>query len=334
MIDLKALSFKELAEVCVPFGVPAFKVRELFRALHQRQLEAIDALTFLSKNEREKLAKKTYISRIVPEKSWQGRKVKKTAFRLEDGKIIEAVLMEYEGERNTVCVSSQVGCPVKCRFCATGKMGFVRNLTAGEIVAQVYYFSQEAEVSNIVFMGMGEPFFNYDNVLKSARLLNHSLGKKIAARKLVISTTGIVAGIRRFSEEPEQFRLAWSLTAPFDRVRQELAGIKRADPLGKVVAALRDYQQRTGRRITIEYVVLARVNDSLKDIRELIAIARSLDSHVNLIPYNPTAAAEFKGGRLDLICLQLQNARVNVSIRKSFGREINAACGQLAGGKG
>ena len=334
MIDLKSLSFKELAEVCGPLGLPLFKVKEIFRALHQRQIEEIAGLTVLSKSEREKLGKKNYISRIVPEKSLRGRKVEKTAFRLEDGKMIEAVMMEYEGERNTVCVSSQVGCPVKCRFCATGKMGFGRNLTAGEIVAQVYYFSREAEVSNIVFMGMGEPFLNYNNVLKSVRILNHNLGKKVAARKIVISTTGIVAGIRRFTNEPEQFRLAWSLTSPFDSVRQELTGIKRIDSLGEVMAALKHYQQLTGRRVTIEYVVLAKVNDGPRDIRELIAVAHSLDCHINLIPYNPTGAGDFKNGRVDLVYSQLLNARVNASIRKSFGREINAACGQLAGGRG
>jgi 23S rRNA (adenine2503-C2)-methyltransferase len=330
MRDLKSLNFKQLAEECKLLGLPMFKVKEVFRAIHKQRKEEIAGFTTLSKIEREKLAGQFYLSKIIPYKIMEGKQVKKVAFELEDGKRIEAVLMEYHDERNTLCVSSQVGCPIKCNFCATGKMGFKRNLTTGEILSQVYYFSKDNQISNIVFMGMGEPFLNYDHVLSAARILNHPLGLEIAARKIVISTVGIVPAIKKFAREPEQFRLAWSLASPFDQIRKELISLKRIDSVSNIVDALRDYQKRTGRRVSLEYVVLDGINDRYKDADALKEIAELLDCHINLIPYNPISAADIKSGNIELLYSRLRNAHVNATIRRSFGVEINAACGQLA----
>jgi 23S rRNA (adenine2503-C2)-methyltransferase len=331
MEDMKSKSFAEIAEICKLQGFPAYKSKEIFRAIHQQHKKELSEITTLSLNERERLQKKYFLSALSPQKVKQGKRVEKVAFKLADGKTIETVLMEYEGERKTLCLSSQVGCPVKCLYCATGRMGFRRNLSTGEILSQVYYFSKEAGVSNIVFMGMGEPFLNYDNVLKAAHILNHPLGEGIAARKIVFSTVGIIPGIRKLAKEKEQFRLAWSLVSPYDEVRRKLISLKSLNPIDEIVNSLKDYQKRTRRRISIEYVVLGGINDRHKDADALIEIAQFLDSHVNLIQYNPIDSPDFRPGNIQLISSRLSQARVNLTIRKSFGAEIKAACGQLAG---
>jgi len=177
---------------------------------------------------------------------------------------------------------------------------------------------------------MGEPFLNYHNVLTAARFLNHPLGQNIAARKIVFSTVGITAGIRNLALEKEQFRLAWSMVAPRDDSRGQLIPSKFCEPIGKIIQALRFYQNKTGRRVTIEYVVLKDINDQKEDIRELIKIAKELDSHLNLIPYNPLERSRFKVGNVRLLLNELQDAGLNVTVRKSLGQDIKAACGQLA----
>jgi len=276
------------------------------------------------------LAAGHFIDRLEVKEKQTAPETEKIAFALADGQTIETVLMTYEGERNTVCVSSQAGCPVGCLFCATGKMGLKRSLTAGEILSQVYYFAGRRRVSNVVFMGMGEPLLNYTNVLKAARVLNNPLGQNIAARKIVISTIGITAGIRKLAREAEQFRLSWSLVSPFDDVRLQLIPLKRQESIASIVKALRDYQAATKRRVTIEYVVLAGVNDRPQDRQELIAVARQFDSHVNLIPCNKVPGRNFTSGDIQKVYGQLTWAGINTTIRRSLGEEIDAACGQLA----
>ncbi len=272
---------------------------------------------------------KYYILQLEAAKERRGRGVTKVALKLPDGKMIETVLMKAGGEKNTICVSSQVGCPVRCLFCSTGKMGFKRNLTAGEILAQIYHFSEKHEISNVVFMGMGEPLLNYDNVMKAARTINHSLGMGIAARKIVISSVGIIAGIKKMAKEKEQFRLAWSLISPFDETRRQLIALRSLNSISETIDALRDYQRRTRRRVTIEYVVMDGVNDRHKDTDELINIAKALNSHVNLIPYNPAFGADYKEGNVPALYYQLKKAGILTTVRKSMGGDINAACGQL-----
>ena len=324
--DLKGLSLAELQEI-----IKGFKAREVFRFIHQHVKEDISELTCLALAEREQLAEKYFISKLAPQKTSTENETNKVAFKLEDGKLVETVSLKDKENRVTLCVSSQVGCPIGCSFCATGKMGFKRNLTVAEILSQVYHFAKSEKVSNIVFMGMGEPFLNFNNVIASARILNHPLGQNLAARKITISTIGILSGIKKLAEVPEQFRLAWSMVAPNDGARGELIPSKYNEPLSRIIAALKDYQKTTKRRITIEYVVLGGVNDSEKDISELAKISKQLDSHVNLIPYNPVEGSPYKEGNIKYMFITLRKAGVNATIRKSMGRQIQAACGQLAG---
>jgi 23S rRNA (adenine2503-C2)-methyltransferase len=330
MQDLKGMEIRELMANCSEHAIAAYKAKEIFRALHKQHKEEIGQLTFLSLAERELLAKKYIISRIDAAKEKKTRQVVKVLFQLPDGKAVETVLMQYGHEQSTLCLSSQVGCPVRCQFCATGKMGFKRNLTAGEILSQVYYFAKKGRISNIVFMGMGEPFLNYDNVLKAARILNHPLGEEIAARKIVFSTVGIINGIKKLAAEKEQFRLAWSLVSPFDEVRKKLITLRSLGSVAQTLDAIKDYQKRTERRVTIEYVVMEDVNDRPKDTDALIDIAQLLDCHINLIPFNPSLGTDFLPGNVPILFSRLKNAGINVTVRKSFGAEINAACGQLA----
>jgi len=329
MEDLKSKDLGGIEELCASLGWPLFKARAIFRFIHKSLIDKIDAITTLTLREREKLNEKYYLSQALPEKISSGKMVQKIAFKLEDGLLVEAVMLGHHQGQRTICVSAQAGCPIGCLFCATGRMRFRRNLTTGEILSQIYYFAQKGKISNILFMGMGEPFLNYDNVIKSAKILNHALGQNIAARKIVISTIGIISGIRKLAKEENQFRLAWSLISPFDKERRKLVPLNSLTSIDKTVSVLQEYQQETKRRITIEYVVLKEVNDRKRDARELIEIAKKLDSHVNLIPYNPSPALSFKPGDIYVLFRELQQEGVNVTIRKSLGRDIHAACGQL-----
>ena len=329
MDDLKSKTLDEISSIGEELGLQKFKSKEIFRFIHKKLKTDIDQITPLNQDERNALKAGHYISKITSKKFLSGRGSKKVAFELPDGKVIESVLMEYEAGRKTLCISSQVGCPVACLFCATGTMGFKRNLTVGEILSQVYYFAKIDKISNVVFMGMGEPFLNYDNVMKAAKILNSPLGQNISARKIVISTIGISSGIKKLSGEKEQFRLAWSLVSPSEETRKKIVPFKALEPINRVIQAIKEYQKATKRRITIEYVALEGRNDSIEDAKKLIKIARSLDSHINLIPYNESPALPFLAGNIELLAHELNKANINVTLRKSLGKEIRAACGQL-----
>lgn len=332
MDDLKGKSLEELKEICSELGFSKFKAKDIFKHIHRKLIKDLNSLTTIKLAEREKLKELFHISNLAIHKKEKGRGVVKVSFQLDDGKIVETVFMDYGSERKTLCISSQVGCPVGCGFCATGDMGFTRNLTTAEILSQVYHFAEKDKISNIVFMGMGEPFLNFDNVIKAAKILNNEAGQNIASRKIVISTIGILAGIRKFAQESKQLRLAWSLVAPNDALRQKLIPFKGLASIKETITALKDYQKATKRRITIEYVVLKGVNDSQADIKELAKIAARLDSHINLIPYNNSPGSVFESGDVDQIRSQLKkiNQNINVTIRNSLGQDISAACGQLA----
>ncbi|MFH1037791.1 MAG: 23S rRNA (adenine(2503)-C(2))-methyltransferase RlmN [PVC group bacterium] len=268
------------------------------------------------------------------------RKTLKGAIRLADDETIETVLMRHRGDRNTVCVSTQAGCGLACDFCLTGDRGFVRNLTAGEIAGQVVLFARylkpaDQRVNNVVFMGMGEPFLNYDAVLAAIRILNNRDGLNIGARKISISTVGVVEGIDRLAGGTLQVNLSLSLHAPDDALRGRLMPINKTYPIGDILRATARYIDRTGRRVMIEYLLLGGVNDSPDDAQKLASLLkRHLDRlfFVNLIAYNPTgkyspsparAAGEFARA--------LERDGIRATRRYRFGREIKAACGQLAG---
>lgn len=265
------------------------------------------------------------------------KKTVKTLIELDDGLKIESVLMRHgEGEekRNTVCVSSQAGCPMACKFCATGEMGFKRNLSASEIVEQVLFFARTGnKISNIVFMGMGEPFLNYENVMAAVRVLNDEDGLNIGARKISISTCGVIEGIEKLADEKIQLNLAISLHAPDGALRSELMPVNKKYPLEKVLDAVDDYIKKTSRRVMFEYLLIKGVNDSPNHARRLARIMKKPLYMVNLIKYNP-AGGDFLPSDTDAVerfAGILEKEGVAVTVRHRFGGEIKAACGQLAG---
>ncbi|MFA6391257.1 MAG: 23S rRNA (adenine(2503)-C(2))-methyltransferase RlmN [Patescibacteria group bacterium] len=264
-------------------------------------------------------------------------KTTKALITLEDGLQIETVLLIHKDGRHTVCVSTQVGCPMGCAFCATGKLGLERNLTAGEILDQVLFFSRllkdkDERVSNIVFMGMGEPFLNYDNVLSAINYLNKDLG--IGARRISVSTCGVIYGINKLADLDLQINLAISLHAPNQKLRDQLMPVSNHTPLNKLFEAVDNYIAKTGRRVMFEYLMIKNANDSVELAEQLAELMNKPLYMVNLIAYNPTdvfkpsdprTIAEFKE--------VLERAGVTVTQRYSFGQDINAACGQLANKK-
>jgi 23S rRNA (adenine2503-C2)-methyltransferase len=335
MEELKGKTLDELKVLFQGLGLPAFKAKELFVFINRKLETDLSRLTTLKLEEREMLQRSFTLSQLTPQKVETGRDVEKVSFALADGKAVEAVFMDYREERKTVCVSSQAGCAIGCLFCATGQMGPGRSLTTAEILEQIYYFARKSKVSNLVFMGMGEPFLNYDNVLKAISILNIETGLNIAARKIVVSTIGIISGIERFAAESKQLRLAWSLVAPFDDLRRKLIGYKQLPSIDETIKALNHYQKMTKRRITIEYVLLKDTNDSDECVGELGRISTKLDCHLNLIPYNPSPGLPFQRADVELFWKKFKKSapQVNVTVRQSFGQEISAACGQLSSAK-
>jgi 23S rRNA (adenine2503-C2)-methyltransferase len=305
MAELYELTLPELAST----GLTEPKTKAIFRSFHQRF---------------------DFPSPLKVEKIETAKGVIKASFQLSDGLIIESVFMDWGKNKKFVCVSSQAGCPIGCRFCATGHMGFQRDLTAGEIISQVYHFAKEQTVTNLVFMGMGEPFLNYDRVTKAIRLLNSELGQNIAYRKIVVSTVGIVTGLKQIGQELRTLKLAWSLVAPTNELRRELIPYSALPSIEGTVAALKAYQKASKQRITIEYVLLKGVNDSETDLKNLYAISQELDSHINLIQYNSSPGIDFTTGDVDQARSFLKERKANVTIRRSLGAEIAAGCGQLA----
>ncbi|MFC1568284.1 23S rRNA (adenine(2503)-C(2))-methyltransferase RlmN [Candidatus Margulisiibacteriota bacterium] len=331
---------KTLAELRQEFkalGLPAFRSRQVYSWLHKKQARDLEEMTDLPKELRQELKKKYAVRCLVTKDTARARDgTTKYLFELADGSLIESVLLKDETGRQTVCLSTQAGCGQGCLFCATGSLGFKRDLTPAEIVSQVYLISREAQdISNIVYMGMGEPFLNYDNVIKSLRLLTDKQGANFGQRKLTVSTCGIPKGIRRLAEEGLQVRLAVSLNSANDTVRSRLMPINRRHSLACLRQALVYYLKKTGRRATLEYIMLDQVNDRPEDLKDLKKFCAGLDVNVNIIPFNPfgkkfrpskpAAIRHFRNG--------LATARVNAVVRKSKGTDILAACGQLAGGK-
>ncbi|NMC51715.1 23S rRNA (adenine(2503)-C(2))-methyltransferase RlmN [Candidatus Kuenenbacteria bacterium] len=270
--------------------------------------------------------------------SSDGRTIK-ILLKLADGLSVESVLMSYPGQRNTVCVSSMVGCPLACTFCATGKLGFQRNLTAGEIVDQVLYFSRYLKskggrVDNVVFMGMGEPFLNYDNVLEAIRFLNSKDSLNIGARHFSISTAGIPVGIKKLAKENLAVNLAVSLHAPNDQLRASLMPIARQYPLEQIFQAVDYYLSASHRKVMFEYLLIKDKNDGPAAAEALAKLIKKKLYHLNLMTYNLTGIFESSPpDRCRIFQSILEKKKVSVTFRHSFGGDIAAACGQLAGRK-
>ncbi len=335
--NLLNLSFHELITLFKDMGEAGYRAEQVFRWIYKKHIFDVSKMTDLPLNLRNLIQEKYDIkipSVIDLEKSRKGD-AQKLLLKLHDSHLIETVIMKDPKGRITFCISSQVGCPLGCKFCATGKMGFFRNLEVGEIIGQVLVATKIVgkRANNIVFMGMGEPFLNYDNVIKSARILMHRRGYNIGARRITISTAGIADRIRDFADENTQIRLAVSLNSPFDSVRSELMPINRRYNIEKLIKALKYYQQKTGRRFTIEYALMRGVNDRIEDIYKIVELFRKFKYHLNLIPINRTKNGEFmppSKQRIELLKKELQNLGINFTFRISRGQDISAACGQLA----
>ena len=319
------------------WGEPAYRRRQVAEGAMRGLAADWDELTALPASLRRRLAAEEPLRQLHAEDVQHSRDgTLKVRFSARDGFPVEAVAMRHRNRR-TVCVSSQSGCPLACTFCATGAMGLGRNLAAGEIAEQVVVLAamlreQGERVQNVVMMGMGEPFLNYDAVLESCRMLNHPAGFGLGARQIAISTAGWVPGIERLSAEPLQVKLALSLHAPNDELRTQLMPVTRRFPLERLMAACRGYRAATRRRIFVEYLLLDGVNDSDELAAELAELIGSDGFHVNLIAYNPTGSA-FRASppqRVAEFAGQLRRRGVAASYRRSHGQDIDAACGQLA----
>ncbi len=313
-------------------GQPGYRVDQVWKGLHEQGTPP-HQLTVLPKQLREHLATE-FAPALVPterQETADGMTVKRL-WELPGGARIESVLMHYPG-RSTVCISSQAGCAMACGFCATGQAGFERHLSVGEMLEQVVMARAEAaprRLSNVVFMGMGEPFANYDRVIRAVRRIVDDLG--IGARKVTVSTVGLVPQMLRFADEGLQVGLAVSLHAANDQLRTELIPINKRHPIEAVVDASRNFREKTGRRVSFEWAMIDGINDRDQDAAELARVARSARAHVNLIPLNPTPGWPTVGtspARIREFAAQLERADVNVTVRANRGTDIDAACGQL-----
>ena len=341
------LDYVELEQLLGELGQPTYRAKQVWQGLYQQYWNTPEKFTTLPKNLREELSQKIKFESIKPIKyldSSDGQ-TRKTLFQLHDNRVIEAVLMKYDpsthksGERRTLCISSQAGCAMGCVFCATGQMGFKRHLTSGEIVAQVMYYArmlaeQGENVTNVVLMGMGEPFHNYDNVMDAIDRLNDSEGYHLGAWRFTISTVGLVSKIRQFANEKRQVNLAISLHAVDDEERSLIMPVNKRNNISKLLEVCRYYVDQTGRRITFEWALINGVNDSEEVARRLAARLKGLICHVNAIPLNPTtgydgqATDRQRAGRFKEI---LEQAGIPCTIRMRRGIDIQAGCGQLAG---
>jgi 23S rRNA (adenine2503-C2)-methyltransferase len=335
--DLKDKTLDELEAIVVELGQKKYLAGYIFKFIHVQNGREISALSTLSKAFRAQLVEQGYfISQLkIVESLSDPDGSTKFLFELPDGERIESVLLP-EDERKTLCVSTQVGCAMGCGFCATAKIRLRRSLTAGEIVDQVNAAQERAgEITGVVYMGMGEPLQNYDAVLRSIRILNHPAGKNVGIRHITISTCGVVPGIERLANEDIHPRLAISLNAPTDVLRSKLMPINNKYPLAELLDAVCAYQARTGQRVTFEYVLMDKVNDSVLHARMLVKLLAGLMYNINLIEHNPYQGFEYAASsrqRIQRFASVLKDAGVETTIRFRMGRGIKAACGQLQAG--
>jgi len=331
MKNLMNLTINDLEEYFLSIGEKKFKAMQVFEWLYIHKEKNIDNFSNLKKEIREKLKSDFTINFIKIKKCEKGEGVKKYLFELHDNNYVEAVLMEHD-YGISICVSSQVGCNMGCKFCESGRLKKVRDLETYEMVEQIILIEEDTQrrIDSVVVMGIGEPFDNYDNVINFVKIINHAKGLSIGARHITISTCGLVPKIDEFSNLDLQVNLALSLHAPNDEIRNKIMPVNKAYNISQVIAAIRRYIDKTNRRVTIEYVMLNMVNDSKDNALELAKLLKGMNVYVNLIPYNETKNIEFKKSeRIKEFKDTLLNAGINVTVRREFGGKISAACGQL-----
>lgn len=333
-VDIKNLTIEELTAFLGGMGKERFRARQIVRWVYGRGVTDFAEMTDLSKDLREELARRAFISAWQPEVVEESRDgTRKYLFRLVDGQTVETVRIPMEGGRSTLCVSTQVGCAMGCTFCLTGSFGLVRNLSAAEIVNQVCAAFTEGPVNNIVLMGMGEPLHNLENVVRALQILYLPDGFGFGARKVTLSTSGLVPEMRELSRRI-RVNLAISLNATTDAVRNELMPVNRRYPLKELMAACRDYPLQPRQRLTFEYILIRDLNDSPEDAKRLVKLLHGIKAKVNLIPFNEHQGSVFHTPpeeRIEAFQTYLLSRNLVAIRRASKGRDISAACGQLKG---
>lgn len=338
MFNLYDLDFPQLSQLLANLGQPAFRAKQVWQWLYQKYPATIAEMSNLPQTLRDALAERVTLHdyTIAAREYSRDGQTTKLLYRLPDGKYIETVLMRYD-RRRTLCISTQAGCAMGCVFCATGQMGFLRHLSSGEIIQQVTYFARELaqtgeHVTNIVMMGMGEPLHNYDHTMTAIDRLTAADAFNLGARKITISTVGLVPAIRRYADEQRQTPLAISLHAATDEERNRLIPVNRKWPIAELIEACRYYIEKTGRRLTFEWALIAGENDTVEQARALGGLVRGMLCHINLIPLNPTKGY---GGRpsdpmrVQMFQEELARFGVTSTVRVRRGIDIQAGCGQL-----
>ncbi len=333
MKNIYGLSISDLEEYFLNICEKKFKAIQVFEWLYQKRVTSFDEMTNIKKDVLDRLKNDFEIKRVEIVDKQSDVDVSKYLFKLKDNEFVEAVLMNHD-YGNSICVSTQVGCNMGCSFCESGRRRKVRNLEVYEMVTQILEVEKENKerISHVVLMGIGEPFDNYDNVIKFIDIINHDKGIAIGSRHITVSTCGIVPKIKEFTNYDKQVNLAISLHAPNDKIRNQIMKINKAYPIEEVIDAVKEYIKKTNRRVTFEYILLSGVNDTEACALELCQLLRGINCYVNLIPYNETSHIIYKKSDKDTITKFydiLKKNNIGVTIRREFGSKVNAACGQL-----
>jgi 23S rRNA (adenine2503-C2)-methyltransferase len=333
-LNLLNLTIPELQDMLQTIGQQKFRAKQIFQWLN-RGIKSFDEMSDLSKSLRQELAKIAYIGNLKIKEKLVSKidGTRKYLFELEDGNIIESVLMEYNHGK-TACLTSQIGCRMGCKFCASTGIGFIRDLSAGEILDQILSIQNDIndKIGNIVIMGIGEPFDNYDNVIKFLKLIHESDGLNISYRRITISTCGLIPEIEKFTHENIPVNLSISLHAPNDEAREKTMPVNKKYPIDKLIEACKIYTEVSSRRITFEYALISGENDSQEYAKELAKRLKGMLCHVNLIPVNPIKSADFKRSdrkHIDSFKEILESYGIETTVRRELGNDISAACGQL-----
>lgn len=333
MKSIYSLSIKDLEEYLLSINEKKFRAAQIYDWLYIKRVNSFDEMSNLSKELIDKLKKDLYFNNIEIVEVQESDLVKKFLFKLEDNNHIEAVLMNHD-YGNSLCVSSQVGCNMGCKFCESGRLKKVRDLDSSEFILQILRIEEhiKTRISHIVVMGIGEPFDNYINLTKFIEIVNYPKGINLGSRHITVSTCGVVPKIKEFTNFPYQVNLAISLHAPNNLIRNQIMNINKAYRIEELISALKEYIKKTNRRLTFEYIMLDGVNDSVECAHELASLIRGMNAYVNLIPYNETENIGFKRSPKEQIMKfydTLKKEKIEVTIRKEFGGKIDAACGQL-----
>jgi len=333
MINIYDLTKEDLQEWCLNNGAKSFKAVQIYEWLYIHRVKSFDDMTNLKKEFIETLKSSFTIGSLKIKTKQESPEALKYLFELQDGNFIEAVVMKHD-YGTSVCVSSQIGCNMGCAFCESGRLKKVRDLLPGEIVEQLLAIEENSKlkITNVVVMGIGEPFDNFENIKKFLYIINDPKGMAIGARHITVSTSGLVPKILEFADFPLQINLAISLHAPTDEIRNKIMKINKVYSIDTLMNAIDEYYAKTNRRVTIEYVMLKGVNDSDECARTLVKLLRGKNVYVNLIPYNETSHIEFESStntRKDAFFKILNESGITVTVRRSFGEGISAACGQL-----